>query len=76
MCIHSVVVDETKRRTGIATWMLASYLHNVKSLGSVSRVLLICKEPLIPLYAAVGFKNLGLSDVVHGKDPWILMSVD
>jgi len=75
LCIHSVVVDAEKRRTGIATWMLASYLHHVHSLGSVSRVLLICKEPLVALYAGVGFKSLGPSDVVHGQDLWILMAI-
>lgn len=76
LCIHSVVVEADLRRQGIATWMLAEYLHHVQELEPpVSRILLICKEPLVNLYAGVGFQNLGPSDIVHGQDPWILMGM-
>lgn len=34
---------------------------------------LICKEPLVPLYAKAGFREVGPSPVVHGADPWIEM---
>jgi len=47
LCIHSVVVQEAQRRSGIALWMLRSYLQKISELGTVSRVLLICKEPLV-----------------------------
>ena len=76
LCIHSVVVEETMRRQGTATWMLNSYMRHVhETQPSVTRVLLICKEPLVPLYEHVGFGNLGDSGVVHGQDPWLLMAV-
>ena len=74
LCIHSVVVEEAQRRQGIALWMLRSYLQKVSELETVSRVLLICKEPLIGLYEKAGFVDLGRSDVVHGQDPWNLMA--
>ena len=73
LCIHSVAVEESLRRKGIALWMLKSYLQKVAELKTVERVLLICKEQLVCLYEAAGFNNLGPSDVVHGQDPWILM---
>ena len=76
LCIHSVVVEEGMRRRGVANWMLQAYMRHVhESLPFVTRVLLICKEPLVPLYEGVGFGNLGDSGVVHGKDPWLLMGV-
>jgi GNAT superfamily N-acetyltransferase len=46
LCIHSVVVEESYRRRGIALWMLRSYLQAVAELP-VTRVLLICKEALV-----------------------------
>lgn len=30
----------------------------------------------IALYAGAGFGNLGVSDVVHGQDPWYEMALD
>ena len=41
--------------------MLAEYLHRAGIEPPVSRILLICKEPLVNLYAGVGFQNLGPS---------------
>ena len=76
LCIHSVVTSESWRRKGVATWMLAQYLQKVMELKSVTRVLLICKEPLVPLYERVGFKNSGPSAVVHGQDPWVDMALE
>jgi len=71
LCIHSVVVDEPWRRKGLATWMLQEYLAQVGEAGA-SRVLLICKEHLLGFYTKAGFANLGLSEIVHGQDPWFL----
>ena len=76
LCIHSVVTADAWRRKGVATWMLGQYLQKVADLKSVTRVLLICKEPLVPLYEGVGFKNAGPSAVVHGQDPWIDMALE
>ena len=73
LCIHSVVVTESMRRQGIALWMLRSYMKQVTELQRVSRVLLICKENLVCLYEAAGFRSLGPSAVVHGQDQWIDM---
>ena len=68
-------VPEPLRRKGIASYMLREYLSRVDGLGFATRVLLICKEPLVGLYTGAGFENLGPSDVVHGADPWSLMGM-
>ena len=73
LCIHSVVVEESLRRRGIALWMLSEYMQEAATLQHPTRVLLICKEQLVGLYERAGFENLGPSDVVHGADPWLLM---
>ncbi|KAG0337675.1 hypothetical protein BG004_007552 [Podila humilis] len=39
----------------------------------VDRVLLIAHKELMGLYAKVGFQEVGISDVVHGPDPWYEM---
>ena len=39
----------------------------------MKRVLLICKAELMGLYASAGFTAVGLSEVVHGADPWFEM---
>ena len=75
LCIHSVVTSEPWRRKGVALWMLAEYVQKVAALKSVKRVLLLCKENLIPLYEKAGFKKLGLSATVHGQDPWYDMEM-
>ena len=75
LCIHSVVVDAAWRRKGLATWMLQNYLARVVEAGVAARVLLICKENLLPFYTGAGFANLGKSDIVHGQDPWFLCAL-
>mmetsp|Transcript_7536 Transcript_7536/g.12926 ORF Transcript_7536/g.12926 Transcript_7536/m.12926 type:complete len:94 (+) Transcript_7536:344-625(+) len=73
VCIHSVVVTSSLRRSGVARAMLRHYLQHLSSLeppNRPSRVLLITKEALVPLYSSVGFDLVGQSSVVHGVDPW------
>ena len=36
----------------------------------------MCKEPLVQFYSRAGFELIGPSGVVHGQDPWLLMSAD
>ena len=39
-------------------------------MPQVELCLLIAKQPIMPLYQGAGFTAVGLSGVVHGKDPW------
>ncbi|KAF9210794.1 hypothetical protein CPC16_008342 [Podila verticillata] len=83
ICIHSVCVAASHQRRGIASKTLRAYLAHIRQLGqdeeertghrSVDRVLLIAHRELMCLYAGVGFQEVGLSDVVHGPDPWYEM---
>lgn len=77
LCVHSVVVDPSLRRRGLATRMLRAYTGYVAATSpQVAGVRLICKQDLIRLYEGAGFRLLGPSDVVHGKDPWYDMALE
>ena len=83
LCIHSVVVDPSHRRKGIAISMLKRYVKSIAETGpgdgdagAVDRILLIAKGNLLHFYVACGFSLVGLSPVVHGADPWFEMKID
>ncbi len=74
VCIHSVVVDKSQLRRGIATRSLREYVASLRELG-FTHYRLLCKEQLQPLYAAAGFSLVGPSKVVHGADQWFEMAL-
>ncbi|CAE6487995.1 unnamed protein product [Rhizoctonia solani] len=76
VCIHSVCVSSAYRGRGVALKLLQEYLERLEKMPDVSRVLLICKTHLKPLYARAGFTEVGPSAVVHGQDPWFEMRKD
>jgi ribosomal protein S18 acetylase RimI-like enzyme len=67
LVIHSVTVNKSHRRHGIATKMLTKYLETIYALKTVDRVLLLSKSYLLPLYLNVGFQFIRLSPVEHGQ---------
>jgi len=69
LCIHSVVVDEARRRAGVGSAILSAYLEFVRTTG-VQSVSLIAKQYLVDFYQACGFELRGPSPVVHGRDAW------
>jgi ribosomal protein S18 acetylase RimI-like enzyme len=74
--VHSVVVDRALRRQGVGLALVRAVVARARELPGVERVLLICKEPLIGLYEAGGFRLVGPSDVVVGADPWFAMELE
>ena len=52
-----------------------AYNNNING-SNMKKIALICKENLVPLYAKAGFGLVGPSKVVHGKDPWMDMTLD
>lgn len=74
LCIHSVVIANGYRRKGFGTFMLKSYLNKIRQYTSMKRILLLSKQYLLPFYKAVGFQEIGLSNVAHGKEPWVEMT--
>ncbi len=74
LCIHSVVTEGGHRRKQIGTKTLKAYMRWITTATpQVERVLLLCKRNLIGFYEGAGFKMVGESDVVHGKDQWYEM---
>ena len=74
LCIHSVVIDPDRRRSGLGLRLVAAYLERTTAaLPQVERFLLMCKQHLQDFYARNGFQLLGPSAVVHGQDPWFDM---
>ena len=74
LCIHSVVTLTALRRKGLGQWMVRAYRAAALQTPP-RRVVLMCKEPLVQFYSR-GFELIGPSSVVHGQDPWLLMSAD
>ena len=78
LCIHSVVVQPTHRRTGLATGFLTRYAARVldEHPTLLLRLRLITKAANIALYQRCGFHFLRVSPVVHGKEVWFEMGMD
>lgn len=76
LCIHSVVIDHDFRGKGYGSFMLKSYLNKIRTHTNMKRALLLCKRHLVPFYEGAGFRQLGLSSITLGKDPWIEMECD
>ncbi|KAL1926171.1 hypothetical protein VTP01DRAFT_6036 [Rhizomucor pusillus] len=70
VCLHSVCVAPSARRQGVATAMLRYWIQLLQDSNRYSRIALLSRPNLLPLYGSVGFKDLGVSEVVHGPDPW------
>ena len=74
LCIHSVCVEESKRRRGLGSSILKYYLSSIKKTQPhVKCVLLLCKAHLISFYENCGFQMIGPLSVVHGSDQWFEM---
>ena len=56
-------------------WSIDGCLLFLSLCAVLQVMLLICKEPLVALYSKAGFQVVGPSEVVHGADPWIEMSM-
>ncbi|KAJ1832620.1 hypothetical protein IWW55_000909 [Coemansia sp. RSA 2706] len=74
-CVHSVCVASAWQRKGLATKLLRLYTESVREYNqraevAVNRLALISHKYLLPLYEKAGYRVLGVSDVVHGSEPW------
>jgi len=77
LCIHSIVVQDDFRRQGYATVLLKTCIDVVSTqFHNIQRILLIAKGYLLRFYVKCGFTLVGLSEVVHGEDPWFEMKVE
>lgn len=76
LCIHSVVVEESRRRQGFGTAMLNAYIQKIVRNTEIKRILLLSKARLIPFYESVGFEVMGESSIVHGQEKWFELCQD
>jgi len=71
ICIHSVCVDRTRQRQGIALKMLETYCDHARSVCTdAKRILLVSHAELIPLYTRAAFTYIGKSTLKHGSKKW------
>ncbi|CEP14980.1 hypothetical protein [Parasitella parasitica] len=77
ICLHSVCVSPDHRKQGIATRLMLTWIEQLKKINAVNtpqkykRIALLSRPKLVGLYESVGFKKIGVSEVVHGPEPWI-----
>ncbi|KAL7541985.1 hypothetical protein ACHAXR_011696 [Thalassiosira sp. AJA248-18] len=77
LAIHSVVVQEQYRKCGVASAMLQDYVSAMERLNNkgnlkvkMEKIVLMAKKDLLAFYVRNGFKAMGVSPVVHGKEQW------
>ncbi|KAJ3277065.1 hypothetical protein HDV01_000117 [Terramyces sp. JEL0728] len=75
ICIHSVCTHPDYRKLGLASKMLQNYIDILREWRQ-KRVSIIVHEYLVPFYTKLGFKVRGVSDIVHGPDPWLEMNLE
>lgn len=67
--VFGLDVISSFRRQGVASQLLKKVIQTAEE-EKRQGVILTCKEGLIPFYEAFGFKNLGVSESVHGGVIW------
>lgn len=73
--VFSLCVLPEYRGNGIAADLLAQFVEHSRSLGK-RRVLLLCKDGLVPFYRRAGFTDRGISSSTHGGAVWHEMVKD
>ena len=73
-CIFGLDVVPAYQNRGIAAKLMAHFIEAAKKHHK-KRVLLTCKEPLVPYYEKFGFVNDGLSNSTHGGAEWYDMTL-
>ena len=60
---------------GIASDLMGHLIEDAKKRGRKG-LILTCKKRLIPYYEAFGYRNMGISDSVHGGAVWYDMILE
>uniref|UniRef100_A0A7S1ZSZ4 N-acetyltransferase domain-containing protein n=1 Tax=Ditylum brightwellii TaxID=49249 RepID=A0A7S1ZSZ4_9STRA len=76
LAIHSVVVEESYRRCGLASKMLQYYISAVKKQRTIERIVLLAKSHLLGFYVNCGFQVMRPSSISHGKDLWYDLEIN
>lgn len=67
--IFSLSVMPEYRNQGVGSKLLNSFVEQARDLGK-SKVMLLCKEELVPYYSRHGFQDDGVSASTHGGAEW------
>lgn len=77
LAIHSVVVEERYRSSGVASAMLQDYVSAMERLNNrgslkvrMEKFVLLAKKDLLAFYVRNGFVATRVSPIVHGKEQW------
>jgi GNAT superfamily N-acetyltransferase len=73
IAVHSLAVLSEHHGKGVGTTLMKAYLQRIKDAEIAERIALLSHEDLVPFYTALGFENLGVSDVKFGSRPWFSM---
>ena len=87
LAIHSVVVEKKYRNCGVASAMIQDYLLAMERLNGKNvkdgtlkvrmyKIVLMAKKNLLAFYVRNGFRAMGISSVVHGKEQWFELERD
>lgn len=67
--IFGLAVDPSYQKQGIAAQLMERLMEEAKAAGR-KKMVLTCKEGLIPYYEKFGYVNQGVSQSVHGGAVW------
>ena len=73
--VFSLAVDPASRRCGLGARLMDSFAEAMRDQGR-ERVLLLCKDVLVPFYSRLGFMDRGASASTHGGAAWREMALD
>lgn len=74
LAILGLAVLPAYRKQGIAARLMEEYIARARTAGK-RRIVLTCKEGLIPYYEKFGYQNRGVSASVHGGVVWYDMEL-
>ena len=74
IAIHSLAALPEFKGRGLGKIIMKSYLQRMESSGIADRIALLAHDKLIPYYEALGFVNMGKSEVQFGGGEWVNMS--
>ncbi|KAL8672209.1 MAG: hypothetical protein Q9168_003311 [Polycauliona sp. 1 TL-2023] len=74
IAIHSLAALPEFRGRGLGKIVMKSYMQRMETSGIADRIALLAHDGLIPYYEALGFVNIGKSEVQFGGGHWVNMS--
>jgi cyclin-dependent kinase-like len=76
VCIHSVVVERSRRRKGLGSRIVQEYVKHINyTERDIYKLILLTKANNLSFYSKCGFVCIGKSNVEHGQDTWYEMEL-